>query len=447
MSPFYLLEIRISEDTTLFRTLLQTVCVLLAASLFGRLARYLGQPRVIGEMVAGLILGPSLLGYLAPNIFQYVFAANSLLPLSILSQIGLILLMFQIGLEFDFGHLRTEENRRAISLIWLAGIGFPAILGAGFGWASHSTFSPGVPLFTYALFMAVSLCITAMPVLGRIMTELKITRTRLGVLAITCAAFDDVMGWMLLAIATALAQANMDLFLCAIRLTALTLFLGVTWYFVRPGLRLLSSRVAQNGSLLSISLILAALFCSGLMTQLIGIHSIFGGFWAGVLLHQETEFVTWWRQRVGGLVGLLFVPLFFTFTGLRTNLPDLSSPDLWAWCLLLIGLAILGKFGGCLWAARWSGLPPAEARCIAVLMNTRGLLELVVANVGYELKIIPQSIFTMLVFMAVLTTSFTTPCLRRWLPPISQLTGRDLGPRRHNPQTLTAQAGASEIAD
>ncbi len=183
-------------------------------------------------MVAGLILGPSLLGYLAPNIFQYIVAANSLLPLSILSQIGLILLMFQIGLEVDFGHLRTEENRRAISLIWLAGIGFPAILGAGFGWESHATFSPGVPLFTYALFMAVSLCITAMPVLGRIMMELKITRTRLGVLAITCAAFDDVMGWMLLAIATALAQANMDLFLCAIRLTALTLFLGVTWYFV-----------------------------------------------------------------------------------------------------------------------------------------------------------------------------------------------------------------------
>jgi Kef-type K+ transport system membrane component KefB len=441
------LELRISEDMTLFHTLLQIICVLLAANLFGRVARYLGEPRVIGEMVAGLVLGPSLLGYLAPNIFQHIFAANSLLPLAMLSQIGLILLMFQIGLEFDFGHLRAEENRRAISLIWLVGIGFPVILGVGFGWTSHTTFSPRVPLFTYALFMAVSLCITAMPVLGRIMMELKITRTRLGVLAITCAAFDDVVGWMLLAFVTALAQVNMDLFLCAIRLVALALFLGVTWYFVRPALRLLSSHVALSDSLLSFSLILAVLFCSGLMTQLIGIHSIFGGFWAGVLLHQETDFVAWWRQRAAGFVNLLFVPLFFTFTGLRTNLPGLNSPDLWAWCLLLVGLATLGKFGGCWWAARWAGLSPAEARCIAVLMNTRGLLELVVANVGYELKIIPQSIFTMLVFMAVLTTSFTTPCLRRWLPAISQLTGRNLGSPRHNPRTLTVRAGASEIAD
>jgi len=447
MPPFYLLEVGISEGTILFHTLLQIICIILAAGLFGLVARRLGQPQVIGEMVAGVVLGPSLLGDLVPNIFQYVFAAKSLLPLSILSQIGLILLMFQIGLEFDFSHLRIEKNRRAASLIWLVGIGFPAILGAGFGWASHATFSPVVPLFTYALFMAVSLCITAMPVLGRIMMELKMTRTRLGVLAITCAAFDDVIGWILLAIATALAQVDMDLFRGAIRLAGLTFFLGVTWYFVRPVLRLLASRVALSGNFLSLGLILAVLFCCGLMTQQIGIHSIFGGFWAGLLLHQETEFVTWWRQRAGGFIGLTFVPIFFTFTGLRTNLPGLSSPELWAWCLLVVGLATLGKFGGCWWAGRWAGLPPAEARCIGVLMNTRGLLELVVANVGYELKIIPQSIFTMLVFMALLTTSFTTPCLRRWLPAISRRVAPDLESPRSNRPTLIDQAAAPHSAD
>lgn len=447
MPPSYLLAMGVSVGTVLFTTLLQIICIILAASLLGRLARRVGQAQVIGEMVAGVVLGPSLLGYLLPNVFQHLFAANSLLPLSILSQIGLILLMFQIGLEFDFSHLRIEENRRTVSLIWLVGLGFPALLGAGFGWVSHAIFSPAVPAFTYVLFMAVSLCITAMPVLGRIMMELKITRTRLGVLAITCAAFDDVMGWILLAIATALAQVNMDLFLCAIRLAALALFFGVTWYFVRPALRLIASRVALSNHFPSFSLILAVLFCCGLMTQQMGIHSIFGGFWAGVLLHQETPFVTWWRQWAGRFIGLSFVPIFFTFTGLRTNLPGLGSPELWAWCLLVVALATLGKFGGCWWAGRWAGLPPAEARCIGILMNTRGLLELVVANVGYELKIIPQSLFTMLVFMALLTTSFTTPCLRRWLPAISHPAAPAVESRRHNPRTLAARAEAQDNAD
>jgi Kef-type K+ transport system membrane component KefB len=201
-----------------------------------------------------------------------------------------------------------------------------------------------------------------------------------------------------------------------LRLIGLAAFVLLTWWIARPFLRHLAAKTVQTGELSSLGVLLALLFLSGLVTQQIGIHAIFGGFWLGVLLHTEAEFVQWWRERVAGFVTVFFLPIFFTFTGLRTNVPGLGSWENAAWCAALVLLAMLGKFGGCWLAGRRAGLVDREARCVAIMMNTRGMLELVVANVGFELHLIPQPVFTMLVVLALLSTVLTAPCLRAWLP-------------------------------
>ncbi|SDU05134.1 transporter, CPA2 family [Verrucomicrobium sp. GAS474] len=405
-----------SADAALSHFLLQLSLILVVARAAGKAARLVGQPQVVGEMVAGILLGPTCFGSLMPGTFHALFETASPLPLSILSQIGLILILFQIGLEFDFGHLREGGNRRAVRWVAAVGIVFPALLGAGFGWLSRGTFAPRVPGPTYVSFMAVALCITAMPVLGRILLELGIGRSRVGVLAITCAAVGDVAGWLMLAAVTALAQARLDGGFLALRFGAVALFVAGTWFAVRPLLRRLARRAVSTDGAAAVGLLLAALFVFGWATQEIGIHVIFGGFWCGVLLHEELAFVAWWRERASLLVGVFFLPIFFTYTGLHTDVNGLTAASLWGWCALLLVVAVVGKFGGCWAAGRVAGLPPAEARCLAILMNTRGLLELVVAAVGYQLGIIPQTLFTMLVLMALASTFLTTPCLRAWLP-------------------------------
>ena len=405
-----------STDALIFHALLQLILILLAAWASGLIAQRLGQPKVMGEMVAGILLGPSLFGHIAPRLFHILFESSSPLPLTLLSQIGLILLMFQIGLEFDFGHLRLGQNRRAVTAIWIAGILLPATLGAGLGWVSHAAFSPSVSIGTYVFFIAVSLSITAMPVLGRIILEMNLSRTRIGTLAMTSAAFGDVVGWFLLAAVVALARSETVGATLALHLAGFALFIGVTWFLARPLLLRLARSLARAGDLSHLSLLLGSVFLFALATQQLGIHAIFGGFWFGVLLHTETEFAAWWRERAAGFVTVFFVPIFFAFTGLRADIPGLDSRELWGWCLLVLALATIGKFGGCWIAARWAGLSASESRCVAVMMNTRGLLELVVANVGYELGIIPRTVFTMLVFMALFSTALTVPCLRAWLP-------------------------------
>jgi len=400
----------------LLHTLLQIVFILVAAKCFGMVARRAGQPQVVGEMLAGVLLGPSLLGHIAPGFFEFLFTSSSPLPLSVLSQIGLILFMFQIGMEFDFKHLKTRANRRIVSSISSAGIVLPAILGILFGWLSHQKFSPDVPLETYLLFMGISLCITAMPVLGRIMMDLNLTRTRLGTLTITSAAIDDVVGWILLALVTTLAKTGFVGASFVLRFLCFIAFLFLTWKLVRPLLARLAFRTSKFDDISNLGLLTAILFLFGIGAEAVGSHAIFGGFWMGVLLHHENTFVTWWRQRISGFVTIFFLPLFFTYTGLRTNIPGLVSLELWSWCLLLVAFAVVGKFGGCWLAAKWAGLTSGESSCIAIMMNTRGMLELVVANIGYDLKIISQPVYTMLVFMALFSTILTAPCLRRWLP-------------------------------
>jgi Kef-type K+ transport system membrane component KefB len=410
-----------AAENLLFFTLMQLVLILLAARVGGSLALRLGQARVVGEIVVGLLLGPSLFGALAPDAFHYVFHSVSAAPVTIMSQIGLILLMFQIGLDFDFSHLKEKENSRAVLLVAAFGLVVPFVLGLAVGHLSHDMLAPAVNPLGYSLFLATALSITAVPILGRIMMEFDLTRTPMGVITITSAAINDVVGWITLAAVTALTLSAFSLSGMLLNLGQLALYAAFCWWVLRPVLRRLLARFASHSDNLPQSLLailLAVIFLSAMTTYKMGIFAIFGGFMLGVLLHDEHAFVNAWKTKISDFVTVFFLPIFFTYTGLRTNIGALDSLALWQWCLAILAAATLGKFGGCYLGARLAGRAPTESRIIAMMMNTRALMELIVINVGYDLGVIPASVFTMLVIMAVVSTLVTAPALRLWLPKL-----------------------------
>ena len=415
-------------EALLFFTLLQLTLIVLAARIGGELAHRVGQSPAVGEIIVGILLGPSLFGLLAPELFQYVFHSTPAAPMQMLSQIGLVLLMFQIGLEFDFAHLIERNNRRAVTLIATASMVAPFALGFGFGYFSAPLLSPGVNPLASALFIATAFSITALPILGRIMMEFKITRLPIGVIAISAAAINDVVGWLLLALVTALALAQFSAAAFTLKVALVGLFFVAWWFVVRPLMkRLIHASQARpvpvgekagRGKLTHnlLGILLAAIFVSAMTTYQLGIFAIFGGFMMGVILHDEHELIEAWKERIGHFVMVFFLPIFFTYTGLRTHIGGLDSAAAWGWCLLLIVLATLGKFGASYVAARWAGMSHHEGKVIGIMMNTRALMELIVINVGYDLGVISQQVFTMLVLMAIFSTVITTPGLRRWLP-------------------------------
>jgi Kef-type K+ transport system membrane component KefB len=396
-------------------TLVELLAILIASRLSGKIANWLGQPRVVGEIVGGLLLGPSLFGRLFPNQFEFVFHSISPVPLIILSQIGLCLLMFQIGLEFDFSHLKEKDNRTLVLSVAVAGIALPFALGWLIGDWSQSALAPDVNPTGYRLFIAVALSITAIPVLGRIMMELGITRTRLGAIAITAAAINDVTGWILLAIVSALTVSHFLPGKFAIQVGLLAIYLIAWQWLIRPGLKYVIAKFPPlNGRLPHelIAIMIMIIFLSGLVTFSLGVFVIFGGFIAGMMLHDQEQFVAGWKQTISHFVTVFFLPIFFTFTGLRTNVHGLDSLQLWGWCGAIFGAAMLGKFLGCGAAARLCGMNWADAGCLGIMMNTRALMELVVINIGYDLGVIPPNVFTMLVLMAIVSTVMTAPVLR-----------------------------------
>jgi len=415
-------------EALLFFTLLQLTLIVLAGRLGGLLAQRVGQSPAVGEIIVGILLGPSLFGLLAPDLFQYVFHSTPAAPMQMLSQIGLILLMFQIGLEFDFAHLTERHNRRAVTYIASASMIAPFALGFGFGWFSAPLLSPGVDRLASALFIATAFSITALPILGRIMMEFKITRLPIGVIAISAAAINDVIGWLLLALITALTLAEFSATAFAIKVALVGAFFVGWWFVVRPLMKRIirasqttpvpagekSGRGKLSHNLLGI--LLAGIFISAMTTYQIGIFAIFGGFMMGVILHDEHELIEAWKERIGHFVMVFFLPIFFTYTGLRTHVGSLDSMEAWGWCGLLIVLATLGKFGASYVAARWVGMSHVEGKVIGIMMNTRALMELIVINVGFDLGVISQQVFTMLVLMAIFSTVITTPGLRKWLP-------------------------------
>lgn len=407
------------NEAMLFFVLLQLTVIVLAGRLGGAVALRLRQSAAVGEIIVGILLGPSLFGMIAPDTFQWVFRSVPPEPMAMLSQLGLILLMFQIGLEFDFSHLTEQRNRRAT--LWVAALSLmlPFALGFGFGYATAPVLSPEANVLGSALFVATAFSITALPILGRIMIEFDITRTPLGVIAISAAAINDVIGWLMLALVTALSSAAFAPGTFALRVLLVLGFFVASWFLVRPAMKGIVHLAPPHAGHLSNNLmgvLLAAIFVSAMCTYQLGIFAIFGGFMMGVLLHDEHELVTAWKERIGRFVTVFFLPIFFTYTGLRTNIGGLDSAAAWGWCALLILLATLGKFGGAYIAARISGLSHHEASVLGIMMNTRALMELIVINVGLDLGVISQQLFTMLVLMAILSTVVTTPGLRAWLP-------------------------------
>ncbi len=405
-------------EALLFFILLQLTVIVLVARIGTELALRVGQSAVVGEIIVGILLGPSLFGLLAPELFGYVFRSSAPEPMQMMSQIGLVLLMFQIGLEFDFAHLSERSNRKAVYWIAVASLALPFALGVSFGYLSAPSLSPSAERIASALFMGTAFSITAMPVLGRIMMELDLTRTPIGVIAISAAAINDVVGWLLLALVTAFTVSDLDSLGFTLKVAAVLGFMLFCWVAVRPLLKWVFRRadVPRNGmsaNLLGVTL--AAIFLGAMATYQLGIFAIFGGFMMGVILHDEVAFAQAWKARISSFVTVFFLPIFFTYTGLRTNIGGLDSAGAWAWCVVTIALATLGKFGGAFLAARAVGLNQLEARMMGVMMNTRGLMELIIINVGFDLGVISQQTFTILVMMAIVSNVMTGPCLRRWL--------------------------------
>uniref|UniRef100_E6PWG3 Putative Sodium/hydrogen exchanger n=1 Tax=mine drainage metagenome TaxID=410659 RepID=E6PWG3_9ZZZZ len=408
-----------ATEALLFFVLLQLAIIVLAGRIGGEVAVRVKQTAAVGEIIVGILLGPSLLGLLAPSVFGYVFHSASGTPLQILSQLGLILLMFQIGLEFDFNHLGDKHNRRAVLWVAVASLAAPFALGLGFGWISAPALSPQAPHLASALFVATAFSITALPILGRILMDFELTRTPLGVIAISAAAINDVIGWLLLALVTTLTLSHFEPLAFALKVAMVLGFMLLWMVGLRPLMRRLIRHVQNSGHDLPpnlLGIMLAMVFVSAMATYQLGIFAIFGGFIMGVILHDEARFVRAWKAQINPFVLVFFLPIFFTYTGLRTDIGGLSSAALWGWCALLVLLATAGKFGGAYLAARACGMNHPQAGVMGALMNTRALMELIIINVGYDLGAISRPMFTMLVLMAIFSTVITAPLLRHWLP-------------------------------
>lgn len=406
-----------ATEELLFSVLLQLIVMIGAARAMHLVARRLGQPGAIGEIVAGLMLGPSLLGTIAPDLSLSLFGAKPAESITVLSQLGLILLMFQIGASFEFGHLKDRQYRRAASAIAAASLLVPLGLGLAIGLASAGRLAPDIDRITYSLFVAVALAITALPILGRILVQFGLERHPVGVVAIAAAAANDLIGWVLLAMVSAYAAALLSLSGALLQLGGLAALALVARYALVPlADRLVKRWPVEAGDLSPtlIALVLAIIFALAIATFKLGVFAIFGGFLAGTLFHRHVAFVEAWRRQVGVFVLVFFLPIFFTFTGLRTDVFALSG-DL-DWLAVVLAAAIFGKVVPVYVAARTTGFSGAESATLGALMNTRALMELIVLNVGFELGFLPPSMFAMLVVMAVVTTLMTGPLLRLLLP-------------------------------
>ena len=391
--------------------LFQIIVILLAVRLFSHLFKYIGQPGVIGEIVAGIVLGPSVLGLLFPDFFHALFPTESLTNLELLSQIGLVLFMFVIGMDVDFSILKNKMNETLV--ISHAGIIIPFFLGIVVSFWIYEEYAASLTNFLpFALFIGISMSITAFPVLARIIQERNMTKTPIGVLSIASAANDDVTAWCLLAIVIAVAKAGT--FLSALYTVGLTvLFIAFMFGIIRPFLRKIGETYVNSEVINKtfVGFIFLILIASAVSTEIIGIHALFGAFIAGVVMPVNSGFRKTMMEKVEDIALVFFLPLFFAFTGLRTEIGLINTPELWEICGLLIFVAILGKLGGCTIAARLVGESWKDSFTVGTLMNTRGLMELVALNIGYEMGVLPPEIFVILILMALITTFMTTPLL------------------------------------
>lgn len=391
--------------------LAQIVTIILVARFFGFICKKIGQPTVIGEIIAGIVLGPSLLGIYFPEFSQTLFPAASLGNLQFLSQIGLILFMFVIGMELDLNVLKNKAHDAVV--ISHASIIIPFALGMGLAYYVYATFAPeGVQFLSFALFLGIAMSITAFPVLARIVQERGLHKTRLGTVVITCAAADDITAWCLLAAVIAIVKAGS--FVSALYIIAMAAFYVILMIkVVRPFLTRIGNLYYTRESLSKpiVAIFFLTLIISSYATEVIGIHALFGAFMAGAIMPNNIKFRNIFIEKVEDVALVLLLPLFFVFTGLRTQIGLLNDPYLWKVTGWIILVAVVGKFIGSAVAAKFVGQNWKDSFTIGALMNTRGLMELVVLNIGYDLGVLTPEIFAMMVIMALVTTFMTGPAL------------------------------------
>jgi Kef-type K+ transport system membrane component KefB len=392
----------------LYHVLLALVLILLLGRWLGKLFTHFGQPRVIGEMVAGIMLGPSLLGHFWPAATEFILPPHAQPALKIIAQVGVILYMFLVGLELNAGLLRSRAH--ATVAISHASILTPFLLGAIVAlWLYPELGTPHVSFRSFALFMGVAMSITAFPVLARILTDRRMENTALGVVALSCAAIDDVTAWCLLAFVVGVANAEMD---GAVQTIVLALvYIAIMFTVVRPlALRFLGRGADHPPRRMAVWVLVALLF-SALTAEWIGIHAIFGAFLLGAIIPHDSDVAVDFRHKLEDIVKILLLPAFFAYTGMRTEIGLVAGWQAWMFCAVIIAVATLGKFGGTFVAARFTGLDSRTSAALGILMNTRGLMELIVLNIGLELGVISPKLFAMMVIMALVTTIATTPVL------------------------------------
>ncbi len=391
--------------------LLQIITIIIVARFFGWIFRKIGQPSVIGEIIAGIFLGPSLVGMYFPEYSAMLFPTDSLGNLQFLSQIGLILFMFVVGMELDLKVLKNRANEAIV--ISHASIVIPFTLGIGLAYFIYYRFAPaGVPFLSFALFMGIAMSITAFPVLARIVQERGIHKTKLGAIVITCAAADDITAWCILAAVIAIVKAGT--FASSMYIISLAiLYVLLMLFVVKPFLKKIGDLYAtrENLSKPVVAIFIVTLIISSYITEIIGIHALFGAFMTGAIMPDITKIRKIIIEKVEDVSLILLLPLFFVFTGLRTEIGLINGTYLWQITGLIILVAVVGKFFGSALAAKFVGQNWRDSLTIGALMNTRGLMELIVLNIGLDLKVLTPEVFTMMVIMALVTTFMTGPVI------------------------------------
>lgn len=405
-------HLKANFDHPLSHLFLQLLVIISASRLLGGIFAKCGQPSVIGEMTAGILLGPSLFGWLSPESFQFVFPESSLGTLKLLSQIGVCLFMFAVGMELDLRQVRNKAH--AAVVVSHASIVAPYFLGVALAYFLFTGLAqPGTSFTSFALFMGISMSITAFPVLARILQERGMSKSYLGSTAITCAAVDDVTAWSALAFVVAIARAT-SVGASALNLALVLVFIvAMIW-----GVRLLLPKVLGSAEIerpdpsrRTLAIIVCVVIAAALCTEAVGIHALFGAFLAGAIMPEKAGFRHKLSVRVENFSSVLLLPLFFAFTGLRTQIGLLNDLEGWLICLAIIAVATAGKLGGTALTARFVGMNWRDSLQLGALMNTRGLMELIALNIGYDLGILSPRIFAMLVIMALVTTALTGPLL------------------------------------
>lgn len=391
--------------------LAQIVTIIFVARLFGWICIKLKQPSVIGEMIAGIVLGPSLIGMYFPEFSAFLFPKESLGNLQFLSQIGLILFMYIVGMELDLSVLRKKAHDAVV--ISHASIIIPFALGIGLSYFIYREFAPeGVQFTSFALFIGIAMSITAFPVLARIVQERNLHKTKLGTVVITCAAADDITAWCVLASVIAIVKAGSFTSSIYVILMAIAyVFLMIK--IVRPFLKRIGDLQASKNNINKpmVAIFFLTLILSAYATEVIGIHALFGAFMAGAIMPENAKFRTLFIEKIEDIALVLLLPLFFVFTGLRTEIGLLNDSHLWIIAGFIISTAVVGKFAGSALTAKFLGINWKDSLTIGALMNTRGLMELIVLNIGYDLGVLSPQIFAMMVIMALFTTFMTGPAL------------------------------------